>query len=660
MPVAFGSISNTTYAARTNTTVTAPASIANGDLLIAQLILVHTTVPADPTGIPSGWTQIGSYQTATAGGASAKIGIWYKIAASESGDYTWTHANAEWGTQGLIARYTGVSSGSPINASSSLAESPASTTRTATGVTTTVANCMALFIGWDWADTANALSPPSGMTERLEVNPLSYVAEVAVPSAGATGNKSHVCNSVSGFPRGAWLVALTPADQGITGSLFSDADTFPASTVANVAFSPSFGSVSSTTYVDRTNTTATAPAGISDGDLLLAQVFLLNSTDPGTSTPPAGWTQVGSTQTVADAFNTANIAIFRKVASSESGDYTWTHGFAASQVMIARYTGVDTNSPVNVSSSNTGSPANSTRTATGVTTTADNCLLAYVGWDWADNVNNETAPTNHTERLDNVLMFLSDEVQASQGASGNKTNTCNSNSGNPRGAWLVALAPSGSGVHNIAGSLFSDTDTFFAATRTSANTITASLFAETDQFFEASLLAGHIAQGVVFIEGDTYHSSTVSLGNDIAGALFTDTDTFHSAVVQSGELFVVAELFVESDTFGQSLIGGLYGVDPTLFADADTFYDSVVLNGNEVAGGLFSEADAFFASQLDMNLEGVPFADSDVFFGSSVSLSDIFSTHFPNYNYFHRALVLRDGIIFGSGGGLGGGRRRRR
>ena len=107
MAVAFESISNTTYASRTNTTVTAPSGITNGDLLLAMFFILspNTNAPPTPTA-PSGFATVSGItqplDTGAHGGVRGHSRLYYKIASSESGDYTWTHTTHS--TQGVIAR----------------------------------------------------------------------------------------------------------------------------------------------------------------------------------------------------------------------------------------------------------------------------------------------------------------------------------------------------------------------------------------------------------------------------------------------------------------------------------------------------------------------------------------------------------------------------
>ncbi|NEI52715.1 hypothetical protein GR217_34415 [Rhizobium leguminosarum] len=256
-----------------------------------------------------------------------------------------------------------------------------------------------------------------------------------------------------------------------------------------------FGSISQTAYAVRTNTTVPAPAGIADGDLLIAHMIVSGN---GTAmTPPAGWTQIGSTATAIDAGSTffLNSRVYVKTAAGESGDYTFLHSSGSSQGTIARYTGA--NGVINTFSSNVQnfSPGTTTRTATSITTTADGCMLLFVGLDWGDTTNDLTPPAGFTEREDVLLSYWADEVQATAGATGDVSHTCNSSVLDPRLAWLIALEPTlTASDQTINGALYVDADTFHGATvgRGTVN-IAAARYVSPDTFYRATISLGGVA-----------------------------------------------------------------------------------------------------------------------------------------------------------------------
>lgn len=205
--VTFVSISSTTYASRTNTTVTAPTGIADDDfLLLTVLTAANPTAPAATA--PGGFTEIGSSIGVTSAGFNLVTRSFYKRASGESGNYTVTHAAGS--SQANIAVFRGVDwDTGPLDATQTQ-NSGTGTTRVWTGLTTVTANAMVVAAGFDWGDTSNNLTPPSGMTEALD-NAISYVAHELRSTAGATGGRSHASNSGALNPWGARLIALRPS-----------------------------------------------------------------------------------------------------------------------------------------------------------------------------------------------------------------------------------------------------------------------------------------------------------------------------------------------------------------------------------------------------------------------------------------------------------------
>ena len=216
--ITFGSAGTyLTYGAKANSTLVAPASIANGDLLIAYLV-VGLSGAAPPTPVaPAGWSELtGSPLSDNASGFQVQYHVYYKIAASEAGNYTFTHASAS--TCGVVMRYVGVDTSTPFSPTPT-SNTGTGVTATATGFTTVAANTFVIFTEHDFGDNTNDTVVPVGstptFTERTDTV-LLYIADGTLAAAGATGNKSHTCNNVAGSSWGAYLIGLKPG--AIAGS----------------------------------------------------------------------------------------------------------------------------------------------------------------------------------------------------------------------------------------------------------------------------------------------------------------------------------------------------------------------------------------------------------------------------------------------------------
>lgn len=172
----------------TNTaTVTAPSGIQDGDLLLFLVATANTA--ATITGTPSGTTAIRNDAT-----ASITANSYWKIAASESGNYTFTaSANTTWAIACLLIR--GVNQTTPINVSGG--QTGNATDPIAPTITTTVANTM--LVAWcSQAETlANTYTAPSGYVERADLNS-SILGGVTVAGALSANTRVQAAIGASG------------------------------------------------------------------------------------------------------------------------------------------------------------------------------------------------------------------------------------------------------------------------------------------------------------------------------------------------------------------------------------------------------------------------------------------------------------------------------
>lgn len=216
MAVNFSAIApSPAYGTRVDTIIdsTPLGTIADGDLLLLAGLTASGGTPPTMTP-PTGFTILaGTWpMTVTAGGFNLSFWVWSKPAAGESGNYTISHASAS--AQASLMRITGASS-DPFHPACTQNSGVDSTT-TWTGLTTTVDGTLIVLEAFNWGGAANDLVPPTGttptFTERLEVDPLIYVATGTLTTAGATGDKTQTPNnSNTGNPWGAVMIAVQPS-----------------------------------------------------------------------------------------------------------------------------------------------------------------------------------------------------------------------------------------------------------------------------------------------------------------------------------------------------------------------------------------------------------------------------------------------------------------
>lgn len=174
-----------------------PAGIAADDLLLLAVESAKQAASA-----PSGWTQCPSSPQENSGGSAGgsnavRITAFYRIATGSDTDPTVTDTGDH--TTALIVAYRGVNTSSPFNTSAGAGYS-ASTTITAPGVTTTVADCMIVhLIGSD--RDSNSTTSMSGWTN----------------AALANVTERHEQTVNAGFGGGIFVVDGEKATAGVVG-----------------------------------------------------------------------------------------------------------------------------------------------------------------------------------------------------------------------------------------------------------------------------------------------------------------------------------------------------------------------------------------------------------------------------------------------------------
>lgn len=215
MAIAFRSAATAANgAAPTSLVVPAPAGTADGDVLVAFVV-----ISADQTiaTVPSGWTLLDDQSTGIATG-DCRHAVYRKVASSEPASWTWGWSAAA-DCAVVVVAYSGVSAGAPVNTSAYQAMVGSTTSHVAPSVTPSVASTVTLsaFGANPFYNGDTTFSLPSGLTVRGEADPGAgttnraalKVFDRATPTAAATGSKtSTLNNSAKGI---GWTVTLAPS-----------------------------------------------------------------------------------------------------------------------------------------------------------------------------------------------------------------------------------------------------------------------------------------------------------------------------------------------------------------------------------------------------------------------------------------------------------------
>lgn len=197
---------------------------------------------------------------------------------------------------------------------------------------------------------------------------------------------------------------------------------------------PVFGAVG--TALSGTSTTSAAvpvPSGVTAGQIIIVDLYLEANR---TITPPAGFTQIGSTTATAIQWHSS---YWKRATASDTGTYTFTWTTATYRIGFAhRYTGaIASGNPIDVFNAAFRSTQSNISPAVSVTTTGIDRLLIWTATCYSAAA--WTPPSGYTERLDNANeVTLATRTQAAAGSSGSITGTGPTNMMTAR---LIALLP---------------------------------------------------------------------------------------------------------------------------------------------------------------------------------------------------------------------------
>lgn len=210
MAITYISASSADVSSDSSIVVTAPASIQNGDILVAFAAVYKYLADPEDINLPSGFTEIDVNDT-----PYTHQTVGWKRASSESGNYTFSCTSGSEGVAGIVVLRGCLASGSPVDVYSDTAYTTTNTTVRAASVTTTVANTMLVAVGYALKDTS--FSPPTGMSEAFDHsdarNLTASAAYVTQAASGASGDKDFTIGT-SAKTKHAFLVAFEPDSAG--------------------------------------------------------------------------------------------------------------------------------------------------------------------------------------------------------------------------------------------------------------------------------------------------------------------------------------------------------------------------------------------------------------------------------------------------------------
>lgn len=177
--------------ARSTLTIGKPTGTADGDLLVAAIIVDS----ADTVTAPAGWNLIAT----TLYSASAKhTKTYWKVASSEGASWDWT-IGASVGNNGWVGAYTGckITNVAAELVSSSNPNQAGVTNVVASAVTTTAVNSLLIGV-WFCAGARTWNTVPADMTnESTASGPSTLIADSVQAEVGSSGTKTAVLSSAA-------------------------------------------------------------------------------------------------------------------------------------------------------------------------------------------------------------------------------------------------------------------------------------------------------------------------------------------------------------------------------------------------------------------------------------------------------------------------------
>lgn len=215
-----GDCTTSTSANNTTRTVTKPANVANGDLLVAY---VYSQFNAGTvTAVPSGWTLAKGLATRTGG-------LYYKsipsAAAETATDYTWTVSNS--GRMVItLFRVTGVDHSRPFDSSGSESSQSATSPFLLGAASSAQGHLLMSFAYWNNSSaTVSTMAPDAAMTDGINVSTPTtgntsgtHIGWQLLTSAGSTGTRSLTVSPVDASHGGFLAVFHEAGNAQLAGS----------------------------------------------------------------------------------------------------------------------------------------------------------------------------------------------------------------------------------------------------------------------------------------------------------------------------------------------------------------------------------------------------------------------------------------------------------
>lgn len=330
-------------------------------------------------------------------------------------------------------------------------------------------------------------------------------------------------------------------------------------------------------------------------------------------------------------------------------------------VIVEVWGGVDTTTPMDVAATSIAAGDGGRPNPPAITPTTAGAVVVVVGSN-ASNVTDAVFTQTGSE-LSNFLSATSPDTLDATVGTGDFSWT--SGAFDPV-AWLggttgvqdswaavtIALRPSSGGAQTLSPSLFTDTQTFYAATiAPGAVDLAPSLLTNTQTFYGQTVSPAAITIAPALVtNSQTFFAATVTVGAvALAPALVTNNQTFFGQTIAVGAVSLDAPLLTNSQTFyAQEVTVGAVSLSPGLVANGQTFFASEVSAGPvTLAPSLLTNSQIFYSPTLSQaagtqTLDAGLYTNPQTFFAATVSAGSVTltSTLLANTQVFYGSTVV--------------------
>lgn len=270
-----------------------------------------------------------------------------------------------------------------------------------------------------------------------------------------------------------------------------------------------------------------------------------------------------------------------------------------------------------------------------------------------------TPRTGFTSRVDAGYSTPTTGLDVISRDSGETGTTQTWGSGSDTAFTSVAVELDADNSQSLTPSLFTNTQTFPAATVTTTYSLTPSLFTNTQTFSAPTVTTTYNLTIPLLTNSQTFSSPTVVSTYSLTVPLITNSQTFYDPTVSQGT-FLQPSLLTNSQTFFSPTVTTTYSLTVPLITNSQTFYAPVVIATYSLTPALFTNSQTFFGPTLTTTYSlSVPlltnsqtFYDAAVFQGSSLTVplvvnSQVFYEHSLSYDQtLIVPLLVNDNIYY--------------